>query len=146
MSKNKPLGKMSHFSRLKTQIKKKPELIEALELLQYNVEENHPLISEFDSGTPVLPLTQLMMVLPPQSSYLVPPSYATLMKQMDSPIIEYYPLHIECESYYKKWFHETIPKLSSIHMDKILEAVEPIKLNKTEEKRNCLEKIVVFAC
>ena len=43
MSKNKPLGKMSHFSRLKTQIKKKPELIEALELLQYNVEEDQEL-------------------------------------------------------------------------------------------------------
>ena len=43
MSKNKPLGIMSHFSRLKTQIKKKPELIEALELLQYNVEENQEL-------------------------------------------------------------------------------------------------------
>ena len=30
---------MSHFSKIKTKIKKKPELIEALELLQYNVEQ-----------------------------------------------------------------------------------------------------------
>ena len=31
---------MSHFSTIKTTIKNKPQLIEALELLQYDVEEN----------------------------------------------------------------------------------------------------------
>ena len=34
---------MSHFSTIKTRIKKKPELIEALELLQYNVVEDQEL-------------------------------------------------------------------------------------------------------
>ena len=34
---------MSHFSTIKTRIKKKPELIEALELLQYNVMEDQEL-------------------------------------------------------------------------------------------------------
>tara|TARA_B100000902_G_scaffold162444_1_gene157749 strand:- start:553 stop:942 length:390 start_codon:yes stop_codon:yes gene_type:complete len=31
---------MSHFTRIKTKIKDKPALLEALELLQYNVEED----------------------------------------------------------------------------------------------------------
>ena len=31
---------MSHFSTIKTKIKHKPQLLEALELLQYNVEED----------------------------------------------------------------------------------------------------------
>ena len=31
---------MSHFSTIKTKIKHKPQLVEALELLQYNVEED----------------------------------------------------------------------------------------------------------
>ena len=31
---------MSHFTRIKTKIKDKPALLEALEILQYNVEEN----------------------------------------------------------------------------------------------------------
>tara|TARA_B100000965_G_C19528428_1_gene729948 strand:- start:132 stop:524 length:393 start_codon:yes stop_codon:yes gene_type:complete len=35
---------MSHFSTIKTKIKNKPELIEALQLLQYNVQEDQELV------------------------------------------------------------------------------------------------------
>ena len=36
---------MSHFSTIKTKIKHKPQLIEALELLQYDVQEDQELIN-----------------------------------------------------------------------------------------------------
>ncbi len=39
---------MSHFSTIKTSIKNKPQLIEALELLQYDVEENIKLENPLD--------------------------------------------------------------------------------------------------
>ena len=39
---------MSHFSTIKTKIKNKPELIEALQLLQYEVQENQVLINPID--------------------------------------------------------------------------------------------------
>ena len=39
---------MSHFSTIKTKIKNKPELIEALELLQYDVHEDQELINPID--------------------------------------------------------------------------------------------------
>ena len=39
---------MSHFSTIKTKIKNKPQLIEALELLQYEVKENQELINPLD--------------------------------------------------------------------------------------------------
>ena len=39
---------MSHFSTIKTKIKNKPELIEALQLLQYEVKENQELINPSD--------------------------------------------------------------------------------------------------
>tara|TARA_B100001175_G_scaffold39711_1_gene29022 strand:+ start:140 stop:520 length:381 start_codon:yes stop_codon:yes gene_type:complete len=39
---------MSHFSTIKTKIKNKPQLIEALELLQYEVQENQELINPLD--------------------------------------------------------------------------------------------------
>ena len=39
---------MSHFSTIKTRIKHKPQLIEALELLQYDVQENTELINPLD--------------------------------------------------------------------------------------------------
>ena len=39
---------MSHFSTIKTKIKNKPELIEALQLLQYDVQEDQELINPLD--------------------------------------------------------------------------------------------------
>ena len=36
---------MSHFSKINTKIRNKPELIEALELLQYDVQEDQELIN-----------------------------------------------------------------------------------------------------
>ena len=39
---------MSHFSTIKTTIKNKPQLIEALELLQYDVDENIQLENPLD--------------------------------------------------------------------------------------------------
>ena len=39
---------MSHFSTIKTKIKNKPQLIEALELLQYDVQEDQELINPLD--------------------------------------------------------------------------------------------------
>jgi len=39
---------MSHFSTIKTKIKKKPELVEALQILQYDVQEDQELINPID--------------------------------------------------------------------------------------------------
>ena len=44
MSKNKPLRKMSHFTCIKTKIKERPYLIEALELMGHDVQENQELV------------------------------------------------------------------------------------------------------
>ena len=44
MSKNKLLKKMSHFTCIKTKIKERPYLIEALELLGHDVQENQELV------------------------------------------------------------------------------------------------------
>ena len=39
---------MSHFSTIRTKIKNKPQLIEALELLQYDVKQDQELINPLD--------------------------------------------------------------------------------------------------
>ena len=39
---------MSHFSTIKTRIKNKPELLEALQLLQYDVQEDQELINPIE--------------------------------------------------------------------------------------------------
>ena len=39
---------MSHFSTIKTKLRNKPQLIEALELLQYDVQEDQELVNPLD--------------------------------------------------------------------------------------------------
>ena len=39
---------MSHFTTIKTKIKNKPELVEALELLQYDVKQDEELVNPLD--------------------------------------------------------------------------------------------------
>ena len=39
---------MSHFSTIKTKLKNKPQLVEALELLQYDVKEDQELVNPID--------------------------------------------------------------------------------------------------
>ena len=39
---------MSHFSTIKTKLRNKPQLIEALELLQYDVQEHQELVNPLD--------------------------------------------------------------------------------------------------
>ena len=44
MSKNKLLRKMSHFTCIKTKIKERPYLIEALQIMGHDVQENQELV------------------------------------------------------------------------------------------------------
>ena len=44
MYKNKPLRKMSHVSTIKTKIKERPYLVEALELMGHDVKQNQELV------------------------------------------------------------------------------------------------------
>ena len=44
MNKNKLLKKMSHFTCIKTKIKERPYLVEALELMGHDVQENKELV------------------------------------------------------------------------------------------------------
>ena len=39
---------MSHFSTIKTKLRNKPQLVEALELLQYDVQEDQELVNPID--------------------------------------------------------------------------------------------------
>lgn len=64
-------------------------------------------ISEFDLGTPSLPIVQLLSVLPPQSSSLLPIVYSRLMLDPKSPLVKlgYYPTDFEedCEGKLKEY-------------------------------------------
>jgi 5'-3' exonuclease len=71
-----------------------------------------------DVSDPVDPVEQLLCVLPPQSSHLLPTKYKFLMND-ESPIGCYYPLDVELEQYLGYYFHDCEPKLLPISFRKI---------------------------
>jgi len=103
---------------------------------------------KFNKGRPFEPIIQLLAVLPPKSSCLLPESLADLMVKEDSPISDFYPENFQIDMNGKKNIWEGIVLLPFIEQDKLLEEV---KKNKTkskflfeEEARNCFAKDVIF--
>ena len=60
---------MSHFSTIKTQLKDKDVLLEALELLQYNVKENQDLVIENPSHAEEHPVMNACIAVAPDIGF-----------------------------------------------------------------------------
>lgn len=90
----------------------------------------------FDKSTPVTPLEQLLIVLPPICHTLLPVNYKHLMTSDESPIIDLYPVttHIETTNIDMLW--KTIPLLPIVDVDRIKRAITGIKLSGKEQYRN----------
>lgn len=73
----------------------------------------------FTHDQPVKPYHQLLMILPPQSSHLLPLSLRTYMVSDQSPLIHYYPIDFELEYYGKKYRWESHPKIPLIDPNEI---------------------------
>ncbi len=56
----------------------------------------------FEMGIPFTPFLQLLAVLPPESSALVPPVYRPLMLDPNSPLADFYPRNFELDMNDKK--------------------------------------------
>ena len=103
---------------------------------------------KFNKGRPFEPIIQLLAVLPPKSSCLLPESLADLMVKEDSPISDFYPENFQIDMNGKKNIWEGIVLLPFIEQEKLL---EEIKKNRTKSKflfeekaRNCFAKYVIF--
>ena len=64
-----------------------------------------------DNTIPFHYYEQLLAVLPPSSSNLLPKNLANLMTSIDSEIIEYYPINYDLITYHKKKMWECIPNI-----------------------------------
>ena len=91
---------------------------------------------KFKKGTPYKPFHQLLMVLPADSSHLLPRSYQKLMIESNSPLIEYYPIDFKLDTLYKRYFWECVPILPNISFIKIRDATRRAYLNKQDRERN----------
>jgi 5'-3' exonuclease len=82
----------------------------------------------FSNDEPVSSLVQLMSILPPDSSDLLPPSLARLMTDKDSVIHHMYPVKFQIPLEGSVYLHECRPRLPYIDRD-ILSIAVASKLN-----------------
>jgi len=95
---------------------------------------------EYTTSSPVNPFEQLLIVLPPDSRKLLPDTYANLMVDDVSPIIEYYPKSVELDSLYKWKYYQCEPILPLLDIAHIKRIAREIPLNDDDTRRNRLSK------
>ena len=87
----------------------------------------------FVKGDPSLPFVQLLSVLPPQSSGLLPEAYRKLMNHPDSPLVAngVYPDSFSVDYEGKTKEHMGVALLSFVDRDTIIEAYNTIQRSET---------------
>ena len=99
-------------------------------------------------GRPFPPLAQLLSVLPPQSSALVPLPYQELMLSPTSPVFDAYPADFVLDLNGKRADWEAIALLPFINQPRLLAAVHAIdqsgKLTEAERARNVLGEDLIY--
>lgn len=78
--------------------------------LYYYLKYNWKVV-EFKLGYPYKPVQQLLTVLPPQSSHLLPEKYQNLMINSLSPLIKYYPIKIKLNVLNQHIYWKCFPKV-----------------------------------
>lgn len=107
----------------------------ASDVAEFMLSYSHsPLIKE----EPLLPLEQLMAVLPPGSSSLVPEAFRPLMLEDQSPIADFYPSTFESDSNGKKASWEAVVLIPFICSSRLRQAMSDRSslLEPEEKKRN----------
>lgn len=101
---------------------------------------------KFIQGKPFKPFEQLMSVMPADSSHTLPDGFEPLMKDSDSPIIDFYPESFEIDMNGAKMSWQGIPLLPFIDEMRLLKAVEKVYKTLTPEEieRNTLKEDVLF--
>ena len=102
--------------------------------------------SKFDKDEPYLPFEQLMLILPPESSYMLPKDIGNLMKDPNEELISYYPIDFELEVVLGQKHVYSEPLLPMVDADKVVARVREMypKLTEAEKKRNVKGKVKKF--
>lgn len=91
---------------------------------------------KFTDNIEIKPFEQLLMVLPTNSNHLLPINYQRLQTDAKSPVLDYYPIDFEVNSYYKRYNWECGPILPTIDIKKLKTTIKNIKLSPDEKNRN----------
>ena len=103
--------------------------------------------SQFKLGVPFLPFQQLLGVLPPLSSALLPAPYRALMTNPASPVIEFFTEELKLDMEGKSFEWEAIVLLQFMDEAKLLSAVDmvrPEQLTDEERQQNILGTDFLF--
>jgi 5'-3' exonuclease len=75
---------------------------------------------EFKDNKPLTEYQQLLCVIPPQLSYLVPSKYQSLYKSITSTLIHYFPTDFKLHMLYKEKLWQTYPIIPLVNIQDIL--------------------------
>lgn len=115
------------------------------DLYDFLKNKNHTGLSTFNKGEPSFQFEQLISVLPPSSSELLPKPYARLLTEPSSPLVKkgYYPLKFQIDYEGKTVKYQGVVLLPFIKNEDIIKAyntvttqIEKIKNGKTRFIRN----------
>lgn len=128
------------------------DLVNIAEFYETHPDEEGYCSMAFEKGEPFPSLAQLLAVLPPQSSNLLPKPLAELMLHPSSPIIGYYPRRFTCDANGKRQSWEEVVNIPFIEAGILLDAVESVLkadvntevLTNAERRRNAQGKNHVF--
>ncbi|MDB4769480.1 hypothetical protein OAG24_00795 [bacterium] len=99
-----------------------------IDLFNYLETKSYKELSTFDKGRPSLQFEQLLSVLPPDSSTLLPKPYAKLLTDNSSPLIKkgYCPkkIHIDYEGKFVKY--QGVVLLPFVHFEDIVKAYDTV--------------------
>lgn len=97
-------------------------------------------------GHPFKPFDQLMAVLPSQSSHCLPSVLAQLMKDPNSPIIDFYPTEFKEDPDGKRYRWQWVVLLPFIDQQRLIDTIQPLesKLTEEEHQRNKAGKDRLF--
>lgn len=91
--------------------------------LHYFLNKEPYLIKPFEDKTPLNPIEQLMIIIPPQYSFLLPQPFGGFMTDVRSPLYNLYPQSIIFDILFKTKRYETIPLLPPIQIDEITKII-----------------------
>ncbi|AYV80815.1 MAG: XRN 5'-3' exonuclease [Harvfovirus sp.] len=90
----------------------------------------------FSMQKPLTPCVQLLSVLPPACSNLLPKKYTHLVTSAKSPILDLYPTKVPLDMINKDMYYMCVPMLPYLDVNRILHAVKDIKLTEQDTLRN----------
>ncbi|KAF7823204.1 5'-3' exoribonuclease 3-like [Senna tora] len=102
---------------------------------------------KFEKGVPFKPFDQLLAVLPPRSAHALPTSYAQLMVDDKSNIIDFYPQDFEIDMEGKRFSTQGICKIPFIDEGRLLSESRKLENKLTEEEaiRNSVGADLLFS-